>query len=202
MPSFLAPFDVNFVIGIDNVVFSDTLDDDTTYEEVLKTKFIRRIFMSRTQQIIDDESGEVLSSRKLKPNSNFVQIYRNEMFSIRELIKDEPKAANLFLFLTEKMDQDNAIVVSQETLSEVLGTSKRTIIRHLKLLIEKGFLKVIKSGTANVYLVNANIAWSSYANNREYAQFRASVFVSRTEQEFNVRETKTKQLNLNLDNKQ
>ena len=61
--------------------------------------------MSREQRIVDTETGEILSSRKIKPNANFVQFYRNEIGSIRELIKDEPKAASLFLFLSEKMDQ-------------------------------------------------------------------------------------------------
>ena len=58
--------------------------------------------MSREQRIVDTETGEILSSRKIKPNANFVQFYRNEIGSIRELIKDEPKAASLFLFLSEK----------------------------------------------------------------------------------------------------
>ena len=58
--------------------------------------------MSREQRIVDTETGEILSSRKIKPNANFVQFYRNEIGSIRELIKDEPKAVSLFLFLSEK----------------------------------------------------------------------------------------------------
>ena len=64
------------------------------------------------------------------------------------------------------MDQENALIVSQETLSEYFGISKRTIIRQLNVLKEKGFIEIIKSGTANVYLVNANIAWTSYANKK------------------------------------
>ena len=51
--------------------------------------------MSREQRIVDTETGEILSSRKIKPNANFVQFYRNEIGSIRELIKDEPKAVSL-----------------------------------------------------------------------------------------------------------
>ena len=47
--------------------------------------------MSREQRIVDTETGEILSSRKIKPNANFVQFYRNEIGSIRELIKDEQK---------------------------------------------------------------------------------------------------------------
>ena len=116
--------------------------------------------MSREQRIVDTETGEILSSRKIKPNANFVQFYRNEIGSIRELIKDEPKAASLFLFLSEKMDQENALIVSQETLSEnILEFQKEQLLEQLNVLKEKGFIEIIKSGTANVYLVNANIAF-------------------------------------------
>ena len=94
------------------------------------------------------------------------------------------------------MDQENALIVSQETLSEYFGISKRTIIRQLNVLKEKGFIEIIKSGTTNVYLVNANIAWTSYANKREYAQFKANVFVSKSEQEYKIKSSKFKQLDL------
>ena len=152
--------------------------------------------MSREQRIVDTDTGEILSSRKIKLNANFVQFYRNEIGSIRELIKDEPKAASLFLFLSEKMDQENALIVSQETLAEYFEISKRTIIRQLNILKEKGFIEILKSGTANIYLINANIAWTSYANKRDYAQFRANVLVSKTEQTYAVKEKHFKQLDL------
>ena len=43
---------------------------------------------------VDDRKKRlILSSRKIKSNANFVQFYRNEIGSIRDLIKDEPKAA-------------------------------------------------------------------------------------------------------------
>ena len=44
--------------------------------------------------------------------------------------------------------------------------------------------------------VNANIVWTSYANKREYAQFKANVFVSKSEQEYKIKSSKFKQLDL------
>lgn len=155
--------------------------------------------MGRVQQVIEKETGEILTERKLLPNANFVQFYRNEMHSLRELIKEEPKAANLFLFLTEKMDQENALIVSQETLAEVLKVSKRTIIRQINVLREKGFIDIVKSGVTNIYLINANIAWTTHGDKKQYAKFRANVFVSKAEQEYNVKTTKYKQLGLKDD---
>ena len=94
------------------------------------------------------------------------------------------------------MDQENALIVSQRNFVRIFWNLKRTIIRQLNVLKEKGFIEIIKSGTANVYLVNANIAWTSYANKREYAQFKANVFVSKSEQEYKIKSSKFKQLDL------
>ncbi len=152
--------------------------------------------MSQMQQIIEVETGEVLSQRKLKPNSNFVQFYRNEMHGLRELIATDPKAANLFMLLTEKMDTENALVVSQEVLAEFLKVSKRTVIRQINLLKEKGFIQILKSGTSNIYLVNANIAWTTSGDRKQYAKFKANVLVSKSEQEYNLKTKSNKQLDL------
>ena len=97
--------------------------------------------MSREQRIVDTETGEILSSRKIKPNANFVQFYRNEIGSIRELIKDRSQKQLVFSFsCLKKWTKKNALIVSQETLSEYFGISKRTIIRQLNVLKkEKGF---------------------------------------------------------------
>ena len=90
MTGFLAHIDEIFVMAIDNF---------GTVVIVTYIQHYQKIVMSREQRIVDTETGEILSSRKIKPNANFVQFYRNEIGSIRELIKDEPKAASLFPFL-------------------------------------------------------------------------------------------------------
>ena len=95
----------NFVMAIDN------------FGTVVIVTYIQHYqgdcYESWAKRIVDTETGEILSSRKIKPNANFVQFYRNEIGSIRELIKDEPKAASLFPFLVWKMDQENALIVSR-----------------------------------------------------------------------------------------
>ena len=94
------------------------------------------------------------------------------------------------------MDQENALIVSQETLSEYFGISKRPIISQLNVLKEKVLLKLLNQVQQMYTFVNANIAWTSYANKREYAQFKANVFVSKSEQEYKIKSSKFKQLDL------
>lgn len=152
--------------------------------------------MAYRQQIIDDSTGEVLSDTKIKGNGNFVQFYRNEMSSLQKLIKEDPKAAAVFMFITEHMGQDNALIVSKECLAEQLDCSVRTVTRHIAVLKEKNFIDIAKSGTSNVYMVNANIAWTTNGTKRDYAKFRAQVLISKAEQEYKIKTSRTKQLTL------
>jgi hypothetical protein len=156
--------------------------------------------MERRQQIIDTESGEILSERVLKGNSNFVQLYRNEMTAVRELIKNNSKAGELFMFLLQHMDTSNALVVSRNTLAEVFETTDRSVSRWIKYLNDNNYVSITKSGNTNIYHVNSSIAWSSNAKSKEYATFTATVFVSRNEQESNLKYTKPKQLSLKFKN--
>jgi biotin operon repressor len=155
--------------------------------------------MAKIQQIVDKETGEVETSRVIKSNSNFVQFYRNEMASIRTLAMDDSKAAALFLYLAEHMDTENALVVSRETIAEQLEWSVPTVDRKIKSLKEKGFITTVKSGTSNIYMINANLVWTSNGTKREYAKFKAQVLISKSEQDYRVKTTRLKQLDL-LDN--
>ena len=153
--------------------------------------------MARLQQIIDTDTGEVLSSRNIKGNIDFVQIYRSHMPFTRELAMKEPKAFALFWYLVEQMDKENALIISKETLSELQQCSVRTITRQLEILKKEKFIDVIKSGVSNVYLINASIAWTSDGTRKQYAKFRAQVVVSEKEQQdFKTKTSRTKQLNL------
>ncbi|WP_325097226.1 replication/maintenance protein RepL [Burkholderia contaminans] len=152
--------------------------------------------MALTQQIVDNETGEVKSSRNLGENSNFVMIFRNEMHGLRKIAIQDGKALSIFMLLTEHMDHENSIIVSRETISEILEISIPTVDRKLKFLKDNNFITVLKSGTANIYTVNANIAWTTYANKREYAKFKTNILISRTEQEYKLKSSKAKQLDL------
>ena len=55
--------------------------------------------------------------------------------------KEDAKAGALFLFFLEHMDRDNALIVSQECMSEILGWSIPTIKRKLQVLKEKNFVQ-------------------------------------------------------------
>lgn len=135
------------------------------------------------QQVIDGETGEVMSTRDISKNSDFVMFFRQHLTEIAELNKKDAKAGALFLFFCQQMDQSNALVCSIETLGELNGMAVATVHRKIKVLKDNGFIDVQKTGTANVYFVNSRIAWTSARSGREFAKFKANVILSAKEQE-------------------
>lgn len=152
--------------------------------------------MSLERQIIDTETGEIRSRGSLGSNSNFVMLFRNQMSSLVELQKTEPKAGALFMFFMEHMDTQNALMVSVKAMSEILEWSEPTVYRQIKTLKEKNLITIAKSGTANIYFINSQIAWSTYGNKKEYSKFSANVLISKTEQNYRIKSSKFKQLDL------
>lgn len=116
-------------------------------------------------------------------NDNFTQMYNDHMHLIRRIVRENPKAAEMLFWLIEKMDERNALVVSQQAISEALQCHRNTIGNHTKYLTEIKAIDTLKTGTTSVYLINKEIAWKSTPSNKIYAQFGATVYVSESEQD-------------------
>lgn len=152
--------------------------------------------MALQRQIIDSETGEVKSWGALGDNNNFVMLFRNEMSSLVNLQKTDAKAGALLMFLMQHMDRENALIVSIETMSEMLEWSTATIYRKLKVLRDNNFLTSQRTGNSSIYFINANVAWTTYGNKKQYAKFKANVLISKSEQEYRLKSSKFKQLDL------
>lgn len=113
-------------------------------------------------------------------NGNFIQIYRSHIDNLSILAR-YGTAFDLFVLLIKHMDGQNALSVSYVTLEEIMGVSRTTISRAVKYLKENGFLEVLKNGNSNVYIVNPELAWTSYDNQKKYCKFTSNVLLSQTE---------------------
>lgn len=114
-------------------------------------------------------------------NKNFVQLNRDFMMDIATLGKENPTALTVFLFISQNMDGNNALCVSMKALEEALELSRSTLSRAVKHLKDKGWMCVLKTGTSNVYIINPEIEWTSWANQKQYCKFQTNVIVSPTE---------------------
>ena len=114
-------------------------------------------------------------------NRDFIQLYRDHIDDVAKLARDNGKAYDLFMLLVKHMDGTNALAVSNIALSELLQVTTRTVQRAVKYLKDKGWVCVLKSGTSNVYIVNPDVAWTSYGNQKQYCKFQANVLLSSSE---------------------
>ena len=114
-------------------------------------------------------------------NKDFVQVYRDHLDDIARLAGENYTAYKLLMLLCKHMDGTNALCVSNIALQELLECGKATICRAIKYLKDNGWICVLKSGTSNVYIVNPDVAWTSYGNQKKYCKFQANVILSSSE---------------------
>jgi len=140
------------------------------------------------QQQIIKENEQI---EKDKKNKNFVMDFRDSMPVRRALHKQDKNALVIFDFFKFKMDYQNYIQCSSKILEEYFGFSKSTITLAIKALVDHKFVKILKSGNSNVYCINADICWSSWSNQKTYAELDVKVIVALSEQDKEI-ETKVK----------
>lgn len=114
-------------------------------------------------------------------DKDFVKVFRNHIDDIAKLARENGKAYDLFMLLIKHMDGTNALCVSNKALQELLNCSKPTVCKAVNYLRENGWVCILKSGTSNVYIVNPEVAWTSYGNQKSYCQFQSNVLLSSSE---------------------
>ncbi|GAA0226407.1 replication/maintenance protein RepL [Metaclostridioides mangenotii] len=129
---------------------------------------------------------DVRKREKKSPYKNFLQVNKDYYKAEDWLMAKSPIAYRIFKFLTNNMDEYNAVICSQTVLSENFDVSRATVARAIKLLKEKGYIAVLKSGTSNVYALNDKLVWNSWGTNYPYSKFPANVILSLSEQEENL----------------
>jgi len=128
-----------------------------------------------------------------KNTADFVQVTRGYLSEMRKLQDKSPMALSVLLFLTERMTRQNAIVISQPTLAEILGCNPSSVYRAINLLRSENWIQVIKIGQTNGYLVNSKVVWRSHQEKR-YGYFNAEVIASEKEQTQSVEELENQPL--------
>lgn len=145
-------------------------------------------FDERQKQLEEQEKREKEERERTKksPYKHFVQFNKEAYKAEDWLMAKSPIAYRIFKFLINNMDHYNAVICSYQVLQETFSISSSTVTRAVKLLKDKKYVEVYKSGTSNVYVINKNIAWNSWGTNFKYAKFGANIILSESEQEKSV----------------
>ena len=162
-------------------------------------------FEERERELKEQEKREE-EARKREKNSTFNEFAQFNMegyvhTGVMMSLADYPAATKLFWFIAKQMDGYNALIASYAVFQEALNMSIPTIARGVKVLKEKGILHIKKSGSANVYIMNPDLIWKSWSNNKQYCEFPAKVILSASEQFQGTNDFFTKQMHRVLDKK-
>lgn len=130
----------------------------------------------------DEKQKEEQQRAKHSPFKEFAQLNLKNTEYLISLNKQNPTALNILLFFMQHANGLNKIVCSQQVLMEYFSVSRSTVSRCIALLKEHGFIHIIKSGTANIYILNKDLFWKSYGTNVQYCEFPAHVVLSKAEQ--------------------
>lgn len=127
----------------------------------------------------DDQTGEILDDNdRSKENRDFVMLYRKFVSQVAELGMTDVQALRVLLFLIRHMDTKNALVVPMTLMSDMLGITRQTVSTKIKYLQEHGWIQVMRVGRQYVYTINPDVAWTSYADQKQYCRFEANVMLS------------------------
>lgn len=121
----------------------------------------------------------------ITPSSHFAMVELTALEGLSSLIHRAPKAAQLIVTLIRRMNSGSAgiVVVSRETMRELLDCSMPTVDRSLKLLMDEGWVQRIRIGGANALAINHRVAWIGPRGDIQHAVFGATVIASRSEQD-------------------
>jgi DNA-binding transcriptional ArsR family regulator len=160
--------------------------------EMLITEKVDNIFdpsvmtFDERQKQLKEEARKEEEERKREKQSPYRRWTQFNLERTKELMwlgLNHPKARAILDFLVDQMDNYNAVMCSHQVLEELLGISKATVIRAIKILKDNKFIDVLKSGQSNVYVINDTVYWKSWGNNRKYSKFSGNIVLSLSEQD-------------------
>lgn len=93
-----------------------------------------------------------------------------------------PMALSVLHFMVSKLSRGtNGVVMSAAAIAKQMGISQRTVQNTIVVLRDCKFVQVLKSGNANVYIINSRVAWQGERGAR-FASFNAQILVDESEQ--------------------
>jgi len=88
--------------------------------------------------------------------------------------------------LVANMGERNAVVVSQKTLTKMMGCSLNTVQRALQVLVAERWLQVVKlngPGSVSAHVVNDRVAWGQARDELRLSIFSATIIADAADQD-------------------
>lgn len=160
--------------------------DASSTEEITRL----RQQLSQMSDLLDAEKA----AKRLPKNMDFVQVSRADMRAIAELGAKNSIALKLLMTFAQTMDRQNAVMISFKAMEEIMGKSRPTLDRAIRLLKEDNWLQVVKVGTANAYVLNSAVFWTDSNDKRSMTNFTARIVTTLNEQDMDLRKNRNVRL--------
>jgi len=118
--------------------------------------------------------------------NTWVQTERKAHEAWADMIAKRPRAAQLMHRLVACMGRQNAVVISQKLLAQMMGVTDRTVRNAIADLVADRWISVVKlngPGTVAAYVINDQVAWGESRQNLSTSVFSASVVADKSDQE-------------------
>lgn len=93
-----------------------------------------------------------------------------------------PMALSVLHFMVSQLSRGtNGVVISAAAMAKRMGIAPRTVQSTITILRDCKFVQVLKSGNANIYIINSRVAWQGERGMR-HASFNAQILVDESEQ--------------------
>lgn len=138
--------------------------------------------MDNAQIVSNGPVKEPSNKDEARENKDFVMLYRHFIKQISDLGVENPTALRILLFLIKHMDGFNAIGAPQKLIASMLGLSRQTVSTHIAYLQDHGWIEIYKLGKANVYIINPEVVWTSYAGQKAYCKFQGTFLLDSDDQ--------------------
>ena len=160
--------------------------DASSTEEITRL----RQQLSQMSDLLDAEKA----AKRLPKNMDFVQVSRADMRAIAELGAKNSIALKLLMTFAQTMDRQNAVMISFKAMEEIMGKSRPTLDRAIRLLKEDNWLQVVKVGTANAYVLNSAVFWTDSNDKPSMTNFTARIVTTLNEQDMDLRKNRNVRL--------
>lgn len=131
-------------------------------------------------------SKKQLGTKPVSNTGTWVQTDRKAHEAWGDLALKSPRAAALLHRLVANMGHQNAVVINQKTLAEVMGCTVRTVQRAVADLVADKWIQAISmggAGTVNAYVVNDRVAWGERRNMRPHVSVFSAQVVARADEQ-------------------
>ena len=128
---------------------------------------------------------EIGTAATPKPGQ-WVQTERKAHEAWAHLIARKPRAAELLHHLVAQMVHQNAVVIPQKVLAQLMGRSIDTVQRALRDLEAEKWIQIVKMngpGTVAAYVVNDRVAWGQARDQLRLSVFSATVVADIADQD-------------------